>query len=245
MKPDKIIVTCSKGKIGKIICNHFRNEFEIIEIDKILSEKPNCYKVDISDFDTLNKTFELIGEVKCVIHLAASARPNASWGEVLKNNIIGTRNIYECTRLSKIPKVILASTCHTMGAYEQFSSKEKQPFWVSKITVSSPYRPDGDYATSKIFAESIARQYYEQFAIHSICLRIGGVLKAESQTATTLKYLNRILISYQDLIRLFDKSLQTNTEFGIYFGVSKNRGGIFDLSIARREIGFRPKDRFH
>ncbi len=130
MNKEKLIITGSKGAIGNILRNHFTSEYEIIEMDKNIGDEQHCYKVDISDFEALSAVFEQIGEVKCVIHLAVSARPKASWEKVLKNNIIGIRNIYECARLFNIPKIIPASSCHTTGGCEEFSSIRKPgPFF--------------------------------------------------------------------------------------------------------------------
>jgi len=242
MNKDTLIVTGSMGRIGKIICNYLRDEYEIIEIDLNASNEVNCHKVDISDFDALKKTFDQIGTVSSVIHLAAVSNPNASWSEVIKNNIIATRNIFECSKLFNVPKVILASTCHTMGGYSLFSSEQRPSFFTKKIKIDLPVRPNGDYASSKVFAETLARQYYEQHGIHSICLRIGFFCKKETTSKIRNSFLKSIWLSHRDMIQLFNKSLQTNAGFGIYFGVSKNKHRIFDLSKARKEIGFKPQD---
>jgi len=242
MKKDKLIITGSKGRIGSVLCEHFKAKYEIIEIDRILTEKTNCFRLDIFDFETLKNAVELIGPAKCIIHLVTSPITNSGWNEILKNNIIGTRNIYECARLFNIPKIILASTGQITGVNKQSPPKQKQRFLSSKISVDSPVKPIDDYATSKVFAETLARQYYEQHGIHSICLRIGFFCKQETTSQIQNSYLKSIWISHRDMIQLFDKSLQTNTGFGIYFGVSKNKYRFFDLSKARKEIGFRPKD---
>jgi len=242
MKNEKLIITGSKGRIGSVLCEHLKAKYEIIEVDRILTEKKNCFRLDISDFDALKNAFEQVGHVKCIIHLAATPNTNSAWNEILKNNIIGTRNIYECARIFNIPGIILASTGQVTGVNKQSPPKQKQRFWSYKISVDSPVKPIDNYASSKIFAETLARQYYEQHGIHSICLRIGFFCKQEMTSKIKNSYLKSIWISHRDMIQLFDKSLQTNTEFGIYFGVSKNKHGLFDLSKARKDLGFRPKD---
>ncbi len=243
MNKEKLIITGSRGTIGKILCSHFNSKFEVIEIDKNINNEQNCYNVNISDFDTLYAAFEQIGEVRSVIHLAGSSKPIARWNEVLKNNIIGTYNIYECARLFNIPKVLPASSCHTMGGYKEFLSNQKPNYFSKKITINAPVKPNSFYATSKVCIEAIARQYYEQHEVQSICLRIGSVSKTnEIPSKYDPKYLNKIWISHRDLIQLYEKSLEANIEFGIYYGTSKNKERIFNLSKARKEIGFKPID---
>jgi hypothetical protein len=52
----------------------------------------------------------------------------------------------------------------------------------------------------------------------------------------------RIWLSQRDLVQLVEKSLLTNVPFGIYYGISNNKGAFYDLSNARDEMGFVPAD---
>jgi len=45
-----------------------------------------------------------------------------------------------------------------------------------------------------------------------------------------------------DLVQLVEKSLQTNVPFGIYNGISNNKGAFNDILNARDELGFVPLD---
>ena len=103
-----------------------------------------------------------------------------------------------------------------------------------------PIRPDSDYGSSKAFGESMARQYYECFGIASICLRIGSVL--ENDNPTEDERLMRTWLSQRDLIQLVRKSILSDVKFGIYYGVSNNRGRFWDISSAEEEIGYKPQD---
>ncbi len=238
MNKEKLIITGSGGTIGKILCTHFNSEYEIIEMDKNIGDEQNCYKVDISDFEALSAVFKQTGDVKCVIHLAGTGKPTASWSNVLHNNIIGTHNIYECARLFDIPKIIPASSCHTTGGCEEFSSIRKPGPFFKKITVGAPVKPNSDYATSKVYVEAIARQYYEQYGVQSICIRIGYVSDAdECKSGYGPEYLNIIWLSHRDLIQLYEKSLKSNIEFGIYYGTSKNQERIFDPQKSGKKLG--------
>jgi hypothetical protein len=52
----------------------------------------------------------------------------------------------------------------------------------------------------------------------------------------------RIWLSHRDLVQLVEKSLTTSVAFGIYYGVSNNRGAFWDISNARADLGFEPVD---
>jgi nucleoside-diphosphate-sugar epimerase len=93
---------------------------------------------------------------------------------------------------------------------------------------------------SKAFGEAIARYYSSRLGVRAICLRIGAVLKDDNPTRTPGN--TRIWLSHRDLVQLVEKSLQSEIEFGIYYGVSNNKGAFWDISNARLDLGFVPVD---
>jgi nucleoside-diphosphate-sugar epimerase len=103
-----------------------------------------------------------------------------------------------------------------------------------------PIRPDSDYGTSKAFGEAIARQYFELHGISSICLRIGTVTEDDDPAADPTGRMLKTWLSHRDAVQLFRKSLETETEFGIYYGVSGNKGRFWDIENARQELGYLP-----
>jgi glycogen synthase len=49
-------------------------------------------------------------------------------------------------------------------------------------------------------------------------------------------------LSHRDLVQLVEKSLLSNIDFGVYYGVSNNKGRFWDISNAEDEIGYKPQD---
>ncbi|HDL60230.1 MAG TPA: NAD(P)-dependent oxidoreductase [candidate division WOR-3 bacterium] len=232
----KLLITGIEGTIGRIL-REALSGYEIYGVDIKDSHFPKYFKVDISDYPMLEEVFrEVMPDY--VVHLAADPRVHAPWESVLKNNIIGTRNIYECAKKFGVKKIVFASSNHVTGCYEnpELYSKENP----RKITVYDPIRPDGDYAVSKVFGEALAREYFELYGISSICLRIGAVLRDNDPPRD--KRLMKIWLSHNDLIQLVEKSLSSDVKFGIYYGISNNRGSFLDISNARRELGYEPQD---
>jgi NAD+ dependent glucose-6-phosphate dehydrogenase len=116
MKKGKLLITGIKGNIGSVLAKNLNDKYDIYGIDITPSKDRKYFQVDISDYDKLNDVFKKIGKIDATIHLAADSSTNAKWMSVLKNNIEGTRNIYECARIHKVPKIIFASSNQTMSA---------------------------------------------------------------------------------------------------------------------------------
>jgi nucleoside-diphosphate-sugar epimerase len=230
----KILITGINGRIGKILEKGLKDEFEIYGID---IEKPftkNIKYCDISKKEDLKNIFQEIKNISAIIHLAADHRVDAPWESILKNNIIGTKNIYECTKKFNIEKVIFASSNHVTGLYE----KDMQG--ITMIDIHTPVNPDSDYGSSKIFGEALAKQYYELFNISSICLRIGSVLEDDNPKHN--ERTKKTWLSHRDLIQLVKKSLDTDIGFGIYYGISNNKDRFWDISNAKKDLGYIPMD---
>jgi len=47
---------------------------------------------------------------------------------------------------------------------------------------------------------------------------------------------------HRDLAQLVEKSLTSNVAFGIYYGVSNNRGALWDITNAQHEVSYEPMD---
>ena len=240
MKQARILISGSKGLIGRILIENLSDSFEIYGLDLEVEKDEKYFKADISNYEELASVFEEIGLIDCIVHLAGDPKVEAEWQSVLKNNIIGTRNIYECARKYGIKKLVFASSNHVTGAYEGFPPVLHKQTNPPRITVNDSVRPDSDYGSSKAFGEIIARQYFELYGIKSICLRIGWVLRDDDPTKNERAM--KMWLSHRDLIELIKRSIFSDIKFGIYYGVSNNGGGFWDISNAEKELGYKPQD---
>lgn len=240
MKLPRLLITGSQGRIGTVLTKGLDDSFEVFGLDLIDSPGERTFKVDVSDYEEMSNVLTNIIPLPYIVHLAADPRVRGSWESVLKNNIIGTKNVYVAAKEYGVRKVIFASSNHVTGAYERISPKLHEQPKPKLITINDPVRPDSDYGTSKIFGEAVARQYYELYGIHSVCLRIGSFLADDNPTRN--ERARRTWISHRDLIQLVKKSILSDVEFGIYYGVSNNKGRFWDISNAEEEIGYCPED---
>ena len=238
----RLLITGINGLIGTVLHRAFKDTYEVYGLDQEGPFSDRVVSADIAEYGQLSEVIQRFRPLEAIIHLAGDPSVNASWESVLRANIIGTRNIFEAAREFEVPRVVFASSNHTTGAYQGFEPDsytftEPEP---RKISPEDPVRPDSEYGVSKVFGEAIARYYCDRWGVKTICLRIGAVLKDDDPTKHPQN--RRIWLSHRDLVQLVEKSLTTNVAFGIYYGVSNNKGAFWDISNARADLGFEPVD---
>lgn len=235
----KLLITGSKGIIGTILTQALPDEHDVVGTGRRGEETSTYLHMDISEESAVEAVFKKV-RPEAVIHLAGDSRVTADWDSVLKNNIVGTKNIFEAARKHGASKIVYASSTHITGAYEgnPHSLHEKEN--PQQISVNDPIRPDSYYGTSKAFGEALARQYFENFGMQTICLRIG--LVTPENDPTNDPRMMKIWLSHGDLVQIVEKSLVTNVPFGIYYAISANTGRYWDISNAQRELGYQPED---
>jgi len=240
MGQPRLLITGSKGKIGAVLMDALDASCEVCGVDVLDTLGERTFRADLADYEQLSRVLSMLSPIRCIVHLAADPRVSAGWDSVLKNNIIGTKNLYEAAKEYEVKKVVFASSNHVTGAYEGIPPSLHEQPEPRLITINDPIRPDSDYGVSKVFGEAVARQYYELYGIQSVCLRIGSFLADDNPTRN--ERVRRTWISHRDLIQLVKKSILAEVEFGIYYGVSNNQGRFWDISNAEEEIGYHPED---
>ncbi len=242
MAPFRLLITGINGRIGMILRDGLQNAYDVYGLDRVEPFSDRVLSADIAEYSQVAQVVQQFSPLDGIIHLAGEPNVSASWGSVLSANIIGTRNIFEAAREFEVPRVVFASSNHVTGAYQGFEPNINtftQPE-LPKISPLDPIRPDSDYGVSKAFGEAAARYYSDCWRIKAICLRIGAVLEDDDPTSQSQN--RKIWLSHRDLLQLVEKSLSTNVTFGIYYGVSNNRGAFWDISNARADLGYEPVD---
>ncbi len=241
---ENIIVTGSEGLLGRILVKKLV-EYDLIKLDLCDTNGENYVRADISDYGELTKALKPHLErskspIKSVVHLAADSNVNANWESVLRNNIIATRNVFEFARENSIRRIVFASSNHVTGRYEGDPPSLHMMESPKVVSPEMPVRPDGYYATSKLFGESLGRYFAERHEVSVICLRIGSVLEANNPASD--KRFRSTWLSHDDLVQLIRKSLKADVTFGIYYGVSNNSRRFWDISNATLELDYEPCD---
>lgn len=236
---ERILITGSEGRIGRILAPALANGYEVFSLDIKVSNHRNTFRADITKKADLRAVFQKVAP-QFVIHLAGNPNEFASWEEIYKPNILGTQNVYACSKEAGVKRVIFASSTHLVGSYAGYPEGPLEDNRI--LTVNDPVRPDSYYGSSKGFGELLARQFYDLYKLESVCIRIGAFRPHGLEGSNDI-YRN-ITISKKDLIQLFRKALSSNITFGIYFGISNNPNTYLDLSSVKKDLGYSPQDSF-
>src|SRR5689334_4097291 len=104
----------------------------------------------------------LMQGVDVLIHMAGTSveRPLP---EIIENNLRGLVEVYEGARRHGVGRIIFASSIHALGWYPA----------EDKLTLDSPFRPDGFYGLSKPGVEWLGRRYGTKHATETGCIGIG------------------------------------------------------------------------
>ena len=104
----RVLVTGAEGTIGTAVREHLAERYELVSLTLTPQDFPS-HVADISDLDAIRPAFQ---DVDAVVHLAASADLEASWDDVLRNNLVGTYNVFEAAREAGVSRVVFASSNH-------------------------------------------------------------------------------------------------------------------------------------
>jgi nucleoside-diphosphate-sugar epimerase len=178
---------------------------------------------------------------------------------VLHSNLIGTYNVFEAARRAGVGQVVFASSNHAVGTFETAHVPELWDIDDSRqIDETAEIQPDSLYGVSKVYGEAMARYYVDHHGLRAVCLRIGGtrspedpshpnnLWKPERDSEENIREQRRrmraVWLSERDCVQLIEKSLQTNRDWALVYGISDNPRKIWDINHAREVLGYEPQD---
>lgn len=150
---NKILVTGGTGYIGSHTAVELINSgFEVVIIDnlsnssedslegikKITGIKPSYENFDLCDFGLLDDFFQRNGDIKAIIHFAASKAVGESVEKPLlyyRNNLQSLTNILELMQKYNIPNIAFSSSCTVYGQPKKLPVTEESPI----LPAESPY----------------------------------------------------------------------------------------------------------
>jgi nucleoside-diphosphate-sugar epimerase len=234
MKMEKVLITGAAGKIGQLLVRHLKDRYQLVLTD--IKEPLESYgfpftKADISNLEDIRPLFD---GVDTVIHLAADYRREAPWESVLPNNVIGTYNAFEAAHQAGCKKMIYASSINSVDGYPDRI----------QIHTTMSVAPLNLYGASKAWGEALGRFYSDLKGLSVYCLRLGAVISEDSEHLKKSKdpVLLRMVITYRDMLNLFDGCLNTNHSFVMVHGTSDNVLNRLDISDTKEKLSYAPVD---
>ncbi len=261
--PLKVHITGVYGLIGNLVYRHLSeqpNRYDVYGSGRrtMSSERADAESIarlpddhfKIADLSDAEAMASAIDGMDAVLHIAAVPDPGASFDDVLSSNIVGTHNVLEACRRAGVRRLVYASSVMVNWGYFTYqepyrSIKEGRlddlPPEIQNITHLDPVRPTEPYSTSKVWAESYCRTYFDAHDISTICLRIGDV---NSQNYCEQPSLNSVWCSHRDIVTMSELALNATEErtYDILYVTSDNQHRWVDLDHARQVVGFVPQD---
>jgi len=206
-----ILITGSKGIVGKILVKGLKESYFLS-----LADLPEH---NISSYET---ALQLTHEKDAVIHLAWNTKTED--GNAMERDPDNTKmfvNIYRACIENNVPRAIMASSVHATD-------------YISLLNegLVSPRRERSSKKSYGRHKRSLERrgEMYASKGLEVICVRLGGIC---SEKERTWKGLGVDGLAYPDLITLFKACIDAKNvpnNYVIMYGISKNKGGKFDLS---------------
>lgn len=220
---------------------------------------PRLHFAELADFESVRNA---VDGMEVVVHLAANPDAGADWEPILSSNIVGTRNVFEASRVAGVRRVIFASSNQVAFGYrrnrlwpgvgtgnDQLPKKNEagpasgqarhDSALEARVRHDQPVRPMNYYACSKVFGEALAHMYAFRYGLSCISIRIGWVTADDSVYEPSLWCSRRDIVQ---LIRLCVDAPATITH-DVFFGQSANADNFVDIEHARKVLGYEPRDR--
>lgn len=261
MTKTKVLVTGATGQVGYLVFSRLLSQpdrYEVYGLDRkrLPSDRvPSSWNLDlpdgrfkVGDLSDFGVVSEAVIGMDVVAHLGADPDGD-EWDSVLKNNVIGTYNVFEASRKAGVKRVVGASSIMVSEGH-----RDREPYKAMKerrlsqipdsfdlISPATPAEPRGIYAASKVWLESLARVYSNTHGMSCLCIRIGQVERDRPRPPQGAD----IYVSQRDITQVWERAIAApdSVRFGTFYGMSNNDYRWVDIAGAREAIGFVPEDR--
>lgn len=224
----RLLITGAAGGLGRAMRPRMGKLAEIVRLSDIsdLGQGAAHEELVSCDLGDAEAVMRLVEGCDGILHLGGISVED-TFSKILNANIAGLYNLYEAARAHGMPRILFASSNHTIGYYRQDEA----------IDTRSPMRPDSLYGVSKCFGEALARMYFEKFGQQTALVRIGSCFEKPANHRMLATWM-----SFEDFESLISRVF-TAPLLGcpIIWGVSNNDRAWWDNS-ASAYLGWRPKD---
>jgi uronate dehydrogenase len=223
----QILLTGAAGGVGQMLRPYFVAagiQVRLSDVQIVSDLKPNetFMLADLNDVAALE---QIVKGVDGIVHLGGHSI-EGPWDTILKSNIEGCYHLYEAARMAAVPRIVFASTNHTMGFYPRSE----------KVGTAKIVRPDSRYGVSKVFGEALGALYSDKFGLRITNIRIGNVGFEPIDRRRMSIWLHP-----EDLFQLVMIGLRhLDIRYETIYGMSDNVRGWWDNSRAQ-ELGYVPK----
>ena len=226
--PDRVLLTGAAGGVGTVLRHGLAGRYPVLRLSDVapLGEARAGEEIVYADIRKVDEVDRMMEGVDAVVHLGGIPVED-SWENILQTNIAGTYNVFEAARRHGVRRFVFASSNHAIGFYRRGR----------KIDSFVPTRVDSRYGLSKAFGEDLGSLYADKHRLGVMAIRIGSCLERPPNERMLSTW-----ISHRDMVQLTQVGLETSElHFAVVYGISNNRRGWWDNSVAF-DLGYRPQD---
>lgn len=225
----RLLITGAAGGVGTLLRPRLARPdrtLRLLDVAPVPDTGDGAERVTASVTD-LSAMESACADVDAVLHLGGLSTEHP-WDQILPANIDGTYKVFEAARRAGVPRVVFASTNHTVGFHPR--DGRQAPDYLFP-------RPDTFYGVSKVAGEALGSLYHDRYGMDVVCLRIGGCFARPLDTRMLETWL-----SPDDAARLVEASLAApGPLFTVVWGVSNNTRRWWSLDEGAK-LGYHPED---
>lgn len=213
----RLLITGAAGTIGSVLRKRLTSFAEIIRVSDIAplgeaAANEECVTCDLADAAAVDA---LVEGCDGIVHMGG-INFERSFETILAGNIVGVYNLFEAARRHGMPRILFASSNHTVGYYPQGE----------RLGPDAPMRPDGLYGVSKCYGEVLARMYFDKFGQETALVRIGSFSPEPREYRMLSTW-----FAHDDLVSLVDAVFKVPVlGCPVIWGVSANDASWWDNS---------------
>ena len=150
--------------------------------------------------------------------------------------------MYALSLEQKVKRFILASSVHVSFGHINYRHpgivESHNILHEKKITTQDNVFPLGTYGASKVYLESLGKAYSAK-GLQVIAVRFGNVTNNNSFGEYPF------WLSHRDCRHFIERCIEADNlpNYSVFFAISDNPCNPFDLSDARLQLGYNPKNK--
>ncbi|TDV57329.1 NAD-dependent epimerase/dehydratase family protein [Actinophytocola oryzae] len=225
----RLLITGAAGGVGTLLRPLLARDGRVLRLLDVAAltdtgDGAELVAASVTDLDAMTAA---CADVDAVLHLGGLSTEHP-WEQILPTNIDGTYKVLEAARRAGVPRVVFASTNHTVGFHPRDGHEAPDHLFP---------RPDTFYGVSKVAGEALGSLYHDRYGLDVVCLRIGGCFARPLDTRMLETWL-----SPADAARLVEAALSApGPLFTVVWGVSDNTRRWWSLAEAEK-LGYHPRD---
>lgn len=161
----RLLITGAAGGLGRLARERLAGMADTLRLSDVAdlgaaAAHEECVPCDLGDAAAV---MDLVEGCDGIVHFGGVSTEQP-FEPILNANIRGVYNLYEAARAHGRPRILFASSNHTIGFHPV----------TERLDAACEYRPDGLYGLSKVYGEQLAMLYYHKFGIETARVRIGS-----------------------------------------------------------------------